>query len=153
MKNTFKGLLIDPLFHRISEVEVPIDENGSSLHGMYDVLECSCVDVGRGGLLFLPSKPDDDLWFDDEWLFRGDDCGAFRLPSMTVALVGRGLIMGFDEEGNSVDHHLTAEDIDVLRKSVVFMTREEAGVRHVHRYRCSDRMCGALDCATCVVMR
>ncbi|MDD4817310.1 MAG: hypothetical protein PHI85_05010 [Victivallaceae bacterium] len=123
---SIKGVLIDPEKRTVSEVDVVLDHEGSSLHGMYDVLGCSCVDVGCGGLSFLPSRPDDDLWFDDEGLFRGDDCGCFMLPN-SVPLVGRGLILGCDDNGRSIGHHLTAEDIDVLRSEVVFMDRLVAG--------------------------
>ena len=111
-----KGLLIDPEKREISEVEIPVEEDGGCLNGMYRAIGCSTVDVGRGGLSYLPSHPADDVWFDDEGLFSGCKF-SFMLPGW-VPLIGRGLILSFDEDGNSVDHTLTPADINALKCSI-----------------------------------
>ena len=122
MSKTIKGLLIDPEKREISEIEIPFDDDGSCLHGMYEALNCTAVDCGRGGLCYLPSSPSDDIWFDDEGLYS--DCEAmFKLPEW-VPLVGRGLILGFDDEGECVDHTLTPEDIEVLKLTIKWGRRQ-----------------------------
>ena len=113
-----KGVLIDPVNRTVSEVEL---SNENLLASMYKVLGCACVDVGREGLTFLPSKPYDDLWFDDEGLYSEcEDC--FELPGM-VPLIGRGLILSYDADGNSISHTLTQEDICKLRSVVTWSKR------------------------------
>ena len=113
-----KGLLIDPEKREISEVEIPVGEDGSCLNGMYRAIGCSAVDVGRGGLRYLPNHPEDDVWFDDEGLFS--DCKySFKLPGW-VPLIGRGLILGFNDEGDSVDHTLKPKDVQVLRLTIMW---------------------------------
>ena len=121
MSKSIKGLLIDPEKREISEVSIPFDDEGSCLDGMYRALNCTAVDVGRGGLRYLPSHPEDDVWFDDEGLFS--DCESmFQLPEW-VPLVGRGLVLGFDDEGECVDHHLTADDVEALKHSILWGRR------------------------------
>ena len=122
MSKSIKGLLIDPEKREISEVSIPADDDGSCLEGMYSALHCTAVDVGRGGLSYLPSHPADDVWFDDEGLYS--DCTALFLLPGWVPLVGRGLILGFDDEGNSVDHTLTAEDIEELKRTIRWGRRQ-----------------------------
>ena len=116
MKNTIKGLLIDPEKSEISEVEIPVNDDGSCLEGMYRAIGCSTVDCGRGGLSYLPSHPADDVWFDDEGLFSGCEF-SFMLPDW-VPLIGRGLILGFNDDGDCTDHTLTLEDVEALRRSI-----------------------------------
>lgn len=116
------GLLIDPANKSIQEVNVRYDEHCSVLKSMYENLQCSCVDVGRRCVEYLPSAPQDDLWFDDEGSYS--DCEyAFQLP-YCVPLIGRGLILGYDGNGNCTSHHLTAEDIEMLKQTIVFHRRE-----------------------------
>lgn len=125
MSKALKGLLIDPEKLEISEVEIPIDDDGSCLQGMYHALGCSAVDVGRDGLSYLPGHPKDDVWFDDEGLFS-DKSGMFVLPNW-VPLVGRGLILGCDDEGECVDHTLTAEAVAELKRTIVWGGRRVIG--------------------------
>ena len=122
MLNSIKGLLIDPENQTITEVDVIEDaKKGSHLASIYEHLQCGWVDVGRNCLSYLPSEPQDDLWFDDEGNFS--ECPyVFQLPGL-VPLVGRALILSYDDEGNSVSHTLTPEDLDVLRASVIWGTR------------------------------
>lgn len=125
MSKTIKGLLIDPEKREISEIQIPVDGDGSCLEGMYQAIGCTAVDCGRGGLRYLPTQPDDDVWFDDEGLFS-DKTTMFELPEW-VPLIGRGLILGFDSEGNSVDHTLTPTDIEALKDSIRFYRRQKQG--------------------------
>lgn len=120
------GILIDPKARSIREVEIKKDEDGSCLTDMYRELNCECVDVAPGVMSYLPGHPEDDLWFDDEGVFREDDCGAFILSELFTPIIGRGLILGSDKSGNSVSHHLSQEAVEFLNKSVLFISREEA---------------------------
>ncbi len=119
---TIKGILIDAATASIREVDVELDgDSSSTLKSMYKLLNCSCVDVGRGGLRYLPSCPDDDVWFDDEGAFREYDPG-FMLPEW-VPLIGNGLILGYDANGNCTSHNLTEEDLKLLRETVQFVRK------------------------------
>lgn len=119
MKKTIKGLLICPDTRTITEIDV---NNEDSLQAMYEAIKCDCVDVGRGGLQFLPSKPQDDVWFDDEAKFSEKE-NCFLLPGW-VPLIGNGLILGFDDAGNSTNHTLTQEDVAMLRQIIRWCKRQ-----------------------------
>ena len=118
---TIKGLLIDPSCRTISEVEIAIGD-GCCLESMYEAMDCDYVDVCRGGLQFLPSAPADDVWYDEAGLYSDcDDC--FTIPGL-VQLIGKGLILGFDDDGNSRNHTLTMEDVEELRSVIVWSKRQ-----------------------------
>lgn len=55
------GLLIKPEERSIEKVDIRADGKGSILQDLYKHLQCGCVDVGRHGLTYLPSQPDDDI--------------------------------------------------------------------------------------------
>lgn len=119
-----KGLLIDPENQTITEVEVTPDKNGEThLDSIYDHLNCTCVDVGRYLLEYLPSNPKDDIWFDDEGNYS--NCPYMFLLPGYVPLIGRGLILSHDDsDGRSLSHSLSSADIEFLRKTVRWFKRE-----------------------------
>lgn len=121
MSKNIKGLLIDPYAQKITEVQIPVEDDGSCLNGMYRAIGCECVDVGRGGLRYLPSHPEDDVWFDDEASFT-DKTQCFAIPGWQP-LIGKGLILGYDDNGNSIDHTLTPEDVEELEESIFWIER------------------------------
>lgn len=112
------GWLIKPEERSIERVDVRADSEGSILHDLYKHLQCDYVDVGRHGLTYLPSQPDDDIWFDDEGLFRNYEYG-WQIPDW-VPIVGRGLILGYDHLGESTSATLTNQDTDVLFQTIQF---------------------------------
>lgn len=114
------GILIDPSTESIQEVDVEMDSENCCLESMRKILGCDCVDVGRGGLQYLPGQPDDDVWFDDEGLFREDNPGQFVIPGW-IPLIGKGLILGYDRDGDCTGHNLTPDDLKVLRYTVSFI--------------------------------
>jgi hypothetical protein len=69
----------------------------------------------------LPNCPCDDVWFDDEGLYSGNKY-MFLIPAF-VPLIGRGLILSYNNLGDCESHTLTAEDIDVLRKSIRWLEK------------------------------
>lgn len=85
-----RGILIDPFAKTITETTV---EKG--LQPIYDAIKADCFDV-----VGLPRE--DALYVDDEGLFkRGQDffaIGGYRSP-----IAGRALILGTNDEGESVD--------------------------------------------------
>ena len=112
------GWLIKPEERSIERVDVRADSEGSILQDLYNHLQCDYVDVGRHGLTYLPSQPDDDIWFDDEGLFRNYEYG-WQIPDW-VPIVGRGLILGYDHLGESTSATLTNQDTDVLFQTIQF---------------------------------
>lgn len=124
LQKTIKGILIDPENGKIEEVDVPVEKDGSTLHGLYNLIGCSCVDVGRGGLKYLPSHPADDVWFDDEAAFIEDPLGTFQIPGW-VPIIGKGVILSFDKHDDSVGHTLTPDDLEVLKKTVILWHRKK----------------------------
>lgn len=125
--NTIKGLLIDPENQTITEVNVNPDsytgDDTSHLGSIYKHLQCSCVDVVRCLLEYLPNKPVDDVWIDDNGNY-GNCPYMFLLPGF-IPLIGRGLILSYnDANGESMSHTLTDKDIDALRSSIKWLKRE-----------------------------
>ena len=124
MSKTIKGVLIDPEKREITEVDVPVDEYGSCLDGMYQTIDCSCVDCARKRLCWLPGIPEDDVWFDDEYYMTGRDRIAAWMIQGFGPIGGRGLILGCTEDGESVDHTLTPEAIEELRRAIRWGRRQ-----------------------------
>ena len=116
MSKILKGLLLDSKKREIREVDLRVNDDGSCLREMYDIIGCNCVDVGSGGLAYLPSKPADDIWFDDEGLFS-ENTTSFLIPDW-VPIIGNGLILGSNDEGDCISHTLTKEDIAELNRTI-----------------------------------
>jgi hypothetical protein len=118
-----KGLLIDPENQTITEVDVYPDRDGEShLSSMYSHLNCRQVYLARDILTFLPSGPADDVWFDEEGNYSGY-LYMFQIPGY-VPLIGKGLILGYDNMGRSTSHTLTPVDINLLRSGIRYYKRE-----------------------------
>lgn len=117
------GWLIKPDEKSIERVELRADRDGSILQEIYKHLQCDYVDVGRHGLAYLPSRPDDDIWFDEEGLSRDYEYG-FEIPNW-VPILGRGLILGYNHLGDSTSSTLTVNDLDELMNTIKFHGREE----------------------------
>ena len=99
-----KGILIDPTRRIIDWVDVKEGYQGTN-----DVLKCEisqCVQL------------DDlnDIWVDEEYHYK-DGLDWFTLPNINP-VKNRGLILGFDEEGNCSDCTLS---LDYVKKHVRFM--------------------------------
>lgn len=114
------GWLIKPEERSIEKVKVRADSEGSILQDLYKHLQCEYVDVGRHGLTYLTSQPDDDIWFDDEGLFRNHEY-AFEIPGW-VPILGRGLILGYNHLGDSTSSTLTNLDTEELFRTIRFHT-------------------------------
>ena len=104
-----KGYLIDPEKRTVEAVEV-----GDTIQDIYDHIQADTFDCVR-----MPN--DDTIFIDDEGLFRKHDY--FTLVGYQSPLAGRGLVLGTDHEGNSVDPVQTLEE---LARQVMFISTSEA---------------------------
>lgn len=104
-----RGILIDPAAFEITEVQLETDND--RLQQIYDLLRCDtfdCVGLANG----------DTLYVDDNGLATGSPFH-FIVADYLQPLVGRGLILGTNDEGESVAAKTILED---LRKRITFMT-------------------------------
>ena len=100
-----RGILINPWTKEITEVQV---EEG--LQAMYVLLSNPApevrVDCFAIGFMW---QNGDTLYVDDEGLFKAQ--AFFSVNGQAQAMTGRGLILGSDDEGNSVDIKSSLTDI------------------------------------------
>jgi len=130
MSNTIKAIKIDVERQEVYEIEI---EN--TLQGKYDAIGNDCELIEVGG--YFPrmtepfSRPRDVMYVDEEIaaklgfeFARILDVGVFkyaippysqnaeaRQESIIRQCVGNAIIVGTDQEGNSVNHHQTIESI------------------------------------------
>ena len=91
-----KGILINPFDETIKEVNIL-----GNAEDVYLLTECSTFDV-----VALSDK--DDLYVDDEGLLK--DNRYFTIYGKPLA--GKSLIMGHDDEGNTVSTNLSLQEIE-----------------------------------------
>ena len=104
MAKPCKAILIDP--H--SQTVQPVEWNGDYKH-IYELTGCDCYDVAR------INKHGDGVFVDDEGLFK-EEQAFFLVSGYPQPLAGKGLILGVDEEGESVEPKVTLERIaDTIR--------------------------------------
>ena len=105
-----KAIKIDVVKKEVYEVELP--ESIDSLKPIYDLLECSMVEV-----VHVDGFPDGNIiYIDEEGLLRDEPLGAFKIPGFNQVLSGHGLIVGtrYTEDGNvdaSVDPRITVANV------------------------------------------
>jgi len=106
-----RGILIDPWLKQITEVEC-----GEGIEDMYRLMSNPLgpkVDVFCIGLLW----PNGDvLYVDDEGLLKRGMCLFDPGRRDHQPLAGNGLILGSDNEGNSVDAELLLTEVQCLIK-------------------------------------
>ena len=113
-----KGILIDVINREVREVET---EGG--LDSLYKLIGCDLVEivkvdrnedlyVDEEGLLKVTSKSGFFTWFTDQF-------------GVSTPLVGNGLILSHDDEGNSISTTHTVEDSN---KRVTFYTYPEVSM-------------------------
>lgn len=105
------GYLINSLDRTITRV--PYDGDYKSI---YALIGCDLFDVVR-------MKNGDAIYVDDEGLLKEDEnLGWFTLKGASFALRGNGLVLGTDEDGDSVS---PATDFDEFVKQVLFLSAED----------------------------
>ena len=95
-----KVIKIDSLKEEISIIDI----NGS-LESIYKELNCTIVEAP----IILDNE--DTLYDDEEGLFVSESKGGFMFSIYHSPLMGNGLIIGSNDEGENVDVKSTLEDI------------------------------------------
>jgi hypothetical protein len=93
-----KAYLIDPVTRTVEEVNYSND-----FTDIYDLIDCdtfTCVNF---------NKHNDTIFVDDEGLFKSDQ-QFFHVQGYPQPLAGKGLILGTDDEGESVSPVIGYED-------------------------------------------
>lgn len=104
-----RALLIDPEAHDVREVEYTGD-----YRQIYELIGAEPFDV-----FYLPDSTD-ACFVDDEGTMRRPLPPSFLVLGYPHELFGRGLVLGTDGRGNSIEPKLT---LDELRKRVAFVLR------------------------------
>jgi hypothetical protein len=114
---TIKAILIDVENKQIKELEL---QSESSSFNLYKELKCEYITSACGDLFNRLSHA---LFVDDEGLLKEEHLGAFciRIGETghlyeSQVFSGNGIIVGINEEGESIDHQLDIEIIkDIVR--------------------------------------
>jgi hypothetical protein len=109
-----KAILIDPKAKTITIIDIKF-----GLKPIYDLLKCSCFTCP----VTYPNL--DTLYVDDEsWLTydKTTKPAGFTFPDWSYPILGRGLIMGENEEGGSIDVKSTPAD---FLRDIIWMSPEE----------------------------
>lgn len=110
-----KAFIINPNTISISEVELDETEDGNpTLDSINSAIGCSWIDVAR---LDNPSR--DVIYVDDEGLLL-DENSFFRHEEYPEILAGIGVVLGTDDQGNSIEPSTT---LDELREKIAWVLR------------------------------
>jgi hypothetical protein len=99
MAQSCTAILIDPFARLVTEVTW----NGDYRH-IYELIGADCYDCAR-----INGKGD-GVFVDDEGLFK-EEQAFFWHEDYPQPLAGKGLILGCDDEGESVRPHTTIEEV------------------------------------------
>lgn len=102
MAKLLRGVLIDPIAKTVSEIE--IDNNS------LETIRKHVLGNTQGGFLTHVRGPDCFVWLDDEGLFKPNQ-HFFKWSWHTQPLAGKGVVIGYDQQGNDVDCPLSVTDI------------------------------------------
>jgi hypothetical protein len=112
IKPALYGFLIDPQAQQISRIEMPADSRGN-LDTMYQVIGCELVEVA------YINDQRDGVFVDEEGLLKPQQY-FFFIEGGHQPLAGRGVVLGCDEEGETVAPTVT---LDWLRAHTAFVHR------------------------------
>ena len=95
-----KAILIDVKTQEIKEVE-----HDGKLQNIYDLIDCRTIDIVR---------VDDvnSIFVDDEGILKDNLYFEYSGSENVFKLAGNGLILGVNDEGNSISPTLTVEDVE-----------------------------------------
>lgn len=109
------GVLINPFNQTVEWTTV---EQGS-LRDIYDAIDCECFDIAS-----LPNG--EAIYVDDEGLFEGhcvgDDGLKYGFAIGNHTLFGKGLILGTDASGESIDSKIRLADLESI---MFFRTKQK----------------------------
>lgn len=119
MEEKIKGLLINPETETITEIE--ITKGGGCLDDLYKAIGCDCVDCIRAGVVLSGGKrKEDDIWVDDEGALKENQKHFWKLPMYEYPIVGRGVVLAVDDEGECISHTLTPLEVEELKRVIQF---------------------------------
>ncbi len=121
-----KALLIDPKEKKVSEVEIPGpdgDDYGEQLKAMRGLIGCDCVSTAH-----YFHNNNDVVFSDDEALLRPDVPEMFRIGLDAGVIPGKGIVLGGDGQGGSVDVKTTVGQLSSLIYWVVPLRKNDRTV-------------------------
>ena len=95
-----KAILIDVKTQEIKEVEYD-----NTLQNIYDLIDCRAFDLVR-------IDDVNSIFVDDEGILKDNLYFEYSGSENVFKLAGNGLILGVDDEGNSISPTLTVEDVE-----------------------------------------
>jgi hypothetical protein len=118
MQKTIKAILIDAENKEVREVTLST-EIGCFNQEMYKELKCEYITSACSEIFGVINHA---LFVDDEGLLKTHPIGAFCVslnprPYTSQTLSGNGILVGIDEEGETISHNL---DIDIIRNIIVW---------------------------------
>ena len=99
MEANVKAILIDVKNQEVKEVE-----HDNTLQNIYDLLVCRTFDVVR-------IDDVNSIFVDDEGILKDNLYFQYSGSNGIFQLAGNGLLLGIDDEGNSISPTLTVEDV------------------------------------------
>jgi hypothetical protein len=113
----------------VEKQEVSIIEIGNDLQDIYNAIgnDCSCITAP------ISYENDDVMFCDDESLLRPSTIkGGFMYPDWNYPIVSNAIILGTDENGNSVDCESTLEEI---KNGIRFISIENTNLqRYINQF-------------------
>jgi hypothetical protein len=111
-----KAILIDSKNKTVTEVKI---SNSNTLVDWYKAIECNCVEIAM-----QVNIKNDKLLVDENGLLKELklDTPFFFYGGSLQPFVGNGLIVGVDDEGDSISCHISAAEVS---ENVVFTTYEK----------------------------
>lgn len=98
-----KAYLIDPFERTVTEVQY----NGEYRH-IYELIKADTYTAVQ----ITPQQ--DVIFLDDEGLYAGEHQRFFLYSDYPQPLAGRGLVLGTDREGESVEPKITLDEVEAL---------------------------------------
>ena len=95
-----KAILIDVKTQEIKEVE-----HDNTLQNIYDLIDCRAFDLVR-------IDDVNSIFVDDEGILKDNLYFEYSGSENVFKLAGNGLVLGVDDEGNSISPTLTVEDVE-----------------------------------------
>lgn len=117
MSRDVKAVLINPYEESVTDITY----DASDYKNVYPLIRCSCFTVAR--------LTDDDILIDDEGLLKVDNSTKFfKVNGYPQPLAGYGLVVGTDDEGETVS---VTHDAKYYRQKIQFL---DAEMIHVFGY-------------------
>ena len=99
MEANVKAILIDVKNQEVKEVE-----HDNTLQNIYDLIDCRVFDIVRIDNV-------NSIFVDDEGILKDNLYFQYSGSNGIFQLAGNGLLLGIDDEGNSISPTLTVEDV------------------------------------------